>query len=47
MRKFMKLMFYCRVFHMFWGLMFGGWFGISALVRYAVWFDMVSEPEKC
>ena len=30
---------------MFWGLMFGGWFGISALVPYAVWFDMVSNPE--
>lgn len=44
-RKFMKLMFYCGIATIFWGAMFGGWFGISALVPYALWFDMVNEPE--
>jgi V/A-type H+-transporting ATPase subunit I len=44
-RKFAKLLFYCGISTVFWGLMFGGWFGISALVPYAVWFDMVNQPE--
>ncbi len=44
-RKFMKLMLYCGISTIFWGAMFGGWFGIDALVQYAAWFNMVEDPE--
>jgi V/A-type H+-transporting ATPase subunit I len=44
-RKFMKLMFYCGLSTVFWGAMFGSWFGISALVKYALWLDIVENPE--
>ncbi len=44
-KKFMKLMMYCGFSTIFWGAMFGGWFGISVLAPYALWFNMVEEPE--
>jgi len=46
MRKFVKVLFYGGISTMFWGAMFGSWFGIASLVPYAVWFDMVAEPER-
>lgn len=44
-RKFAKLLFLCGISTVFWGAMFGSWFGISSLTRYALWFDMVAKPE--
>jgi V/A-type H+-transporting ATPase subunit I len=45
-RKFVKVLFYSGISTIFWGAMFGSWFGISGLVKYALWFDIVAEPEK-
>ncbi len=44
-RKFMKLMFYCGLSTIFWGIMFGGWFGIEALSKYGIWLNPVENPE--
>ena len=45
-RKFVKVLFFGGISTIFWGAMFGSWFGIAGLVPYAIWFDMVSEPER-
>lgn len=45
MLKFTRLMFFCGLSTVFWGVMFGGWFGISFLTKYAVWFDATKDPQ--
>lgn len=44
-RKFAKLLFYCGLATVFWGAMFGSWFGIDALTKYGLWLNPVETPE--
>lgn len=44
-RKFMKLIFLGGLSTVFWGAMFGSWFGIEALVKYRIWLNPVEQPE--
>ncbi len=44
-RKFAKLLFYCGLATVFWGVMFGSWFGIDALTKYGLWLNPVETPE--
>lgn len=38
-RRFIKLVFFSGLATVFWGVMFGGFFGIEAMSKYAVWFN--------
>ncbi|MDI9514387.1 MAG: V-type ATP synthase subunit I [Bacillota bacterium] len=42
-RRFMKLVFFSGLTTIFWGAMFGGYFGIEALSKYALWFNPGEE----
>lgn len=44
-RKFIKLIFWCGIATIFWGFMFGSWFGIEALAKYGLWLNPVEQPE--
>jgi len=44
-RRFIKLLFYCGLSTMFAGILFGSWFGISALSKTALWIVPTENPE--
>jgi len=44
-RKFMKLILYCGFATIFWGILFGSWFGVEALAKFGLWLNPVEQPE--
>jgi V/A-type H+-transporting ATPase subunit I len=46
MKKFTKLFLLCGFSTMFWGAMFGGWFGIDALSKYGIWLNPVNDSQE-
>lgn len=47
MKKFMKLFFFCGLSTMFWGVLFGGLFGIEYISEnFALWFNPVNDPQE-
>lgn len=46
MKKYAKLVLYCGIATMFWGLMFGSWFGIEYFGERPLWLNPTKEPEE-
>ncbi|MEN8906878.1 MAG: V-type ATP synthase subunit I [Clostridiales bacterium] len=46
MKQFAKLFIFCGASTVFWGVMFGGWFGIEALSKYSIWINPVEDSEE-
>ncbi len=46
MHRFIKLIQYCGFSTVFWGILFGGWFGIPAMSEYYLWINPIENPER-